>query len=242
MLDELNNWAKNQTCERFVAYFDIMGFKDTVSRSNHDEIKDTLSTFIDSISPEYLERVTKPLKVTYDKALIKQIIFSDSIILLTKDNSLESAASLIIHAQWFVYIAMLQTIPIPFKGAISYGLITADFDRSLYFGQPIIDAFNLQNELDLYGVIMHHTAEKYLLETKMIDSIKHVLNFYKIPMKSGKVNHYIVNPLILSAIPSEDPYKEIIANYYKQVSGIARHYVDNTSEFLKKLAGSSDSH
>ena len=35
---------------------------------------------------------------------------------------------------------------IPIKGAIAKGIMTADFNKSIYVGVPLIDAYNLQKE------------------------------------------------------------------------------------------------
>lgn len=233
---EVDKW-KDITCNRFITFIDIMGFKDFVARSTHEDVEKTLSQFIETFDTELITLMTKDQKVTFDESLVKPIIFSDSIILMTKDESLESAASLIIYTQWIVSMALLHTIP--FKGAIAFGLITADMDRSLYFGQPIIDSFQLQEELDIYGVVLHNTAEKYLLDKGYMNVVQNTMNNTKIPMKkSGKVTHYIVNPFIIEEPNShEEPYKNIIIEYYKKVSGSTRHYVDNTSEFLNWLVG-----
>lgn len=152
--------------------------------------------------------------------------------MISKDNSLESVATFMIYVQWFVNMALIAGIP--FKGAIAHGLFTSDIENSLYFGQPLIDAFHLQNDFELYGVIMHHTAEQYLIETKYMDNIKNLFNIYKVPMKHGQVNHYIINPYLSSPF-SDDVYKSLMIEYYKKVSGIPRQYVDNTYDFLKSF-------
>src|ERR1035437_3137770 len=98
MPGKLNNWD-DKTCDRFVAFMDIMGFKDNISRSKHEEIKDTLSPFIDMIDPGLLEALTKSRNIAYKKTAIKKIIFSDSIIFITENDLLEFVATLLIQTQ-----------------------------------------------------------------------------------------------------------------------------------------------
>jgi hypothetical protein len=49
---------------------------------------------------------------------------------------------------------------IPLKGAIAFGNFSANWDQSVFFGKPLIDAFELHNDLDMYCAILHSSAEK----------------------------------------------------------------------------------
>ena len=159
-------------------------------------------------------------------------MFSDSLLLISNDDSKSSAASIVGTIQWILEQATLKKIPI--KGAIAYGEQTADFDKSLHFGRPLIDAFDLQGELLLYGVVLHHTMEKYLIDGNLI-SILENKDIYKwpTPMKSGKVTHYIIDWINTAFKPKET--KETIPLLYCNVSGTPRKYVDNTFDFMNWL-------
>lgn len=75
MTDEIKN-LDNITLNRFVAFINIMGFTDTVSREEDQEkIRVKLLNLISSIKPESVEKVAVLLKVTYNKELIKTVIF-----------------------------------------------------------------------------------------------------------------------------------------------------------------------
>jgi hypothetical protein len=228
----------NPTCKRFVAFLDIMGFKDMVLREKHREIKNTLISFYPAIKiiKEMAEKrmvntsffPIRRYNNSTTRSVVFPVIFSDSILLVTNDNSERSAHKLLLYTSVILQRATINKIPL--KGAIAYGEFTAVLGKSLYFGKPLIDAYELQNELQLYGVIMHHTMEKQM--TNFIDNnlkVNDMVVRWPVPMKSGKINH-----LILDWIPSdENAYKNWVTELYNTVSGKPRIHVDNTLEFIR---------
>jgi hypothetical protein len=74
-----SNW--DITANRYVAYCDIIGFKDIVSRSPHDEIYELMKNINAQLrltsTIEWFEKSTE---------LIKTTTYSDSIIIYSKDD------------------------------------------------------------------------------------------------------------------------------------------------------------
>ena len=221
--------AWNNTCNRFVAFLDIMGFRDRVFRESHEDMMEMFVSLRPTIKT--IETFAKVASRSKKIAIVKPIIFSDSIILVSNDDSKNAFEWILFDSQWILYNAILQGIPI--KGAIAYGKQTADFKESLHFGKPLIDAYELQNELKLYGVVLHHTVEKSLNEFKVIDSFldTSVIKML-VPMKSGKITHYIVNWTQITTNKHFEPI-DLVTQLYNNVSGSPRKYVDNTMEFVR---------
>lgn len=223
MVKEYTKW-KN-TCKRFVAFLDIMGFKELVLRNSHEDVYKTLKSFRDSIDE------VEQSAITNEKNTVKVIIFSDSIILVSVDDLAESANDMLFHVSAVFFKAFEQGIPM--KGAIAYGEQTADFDNSLHFGGPLIDAYELQDELLLYGVVLHHTMEKRLIELEMIENCKGADIFkYPVPMKSGEINHYLVS---WDWFEKKEEAVKTVSAFYNNVSGNPRKYIDNTLDFTNWL-------
>lgn len=159
-------------CDRFVAFMDIMGFKERVFRDSHENVSKVM---------EEIRKQTRKIKKeaknklegrprgwdTFGKTAIIPVIFSDSIILFSSDKSKSAFEYLVFQTKRVMYHALKNNIPI--KGAIAYGEQTAAFKKSLYFGKPLIDAFELQKELFFYGVILHHTVQEYLVTNEWIE-------------------------------------------------------------------------
>ncbi len=60
------------------------------------------------------------------------------------------------------------------------------------------------------------------------NGLKDELEFYKVPLKSGKAYHYMLKPY------DKVMYLKNLRNLYSTVSGKPRQYIDNTIEFIEK--------
>jgi hypothetical protein len=220
------NWSP--TCNRFVAFLDIMGFKDLVSRQPHSVVYDKLNLFYSFIKPiEDLARNETNSDLASQQRKVRMVIFSDSIMLVSRDETEESANQILSDISYVTMCAIEAKIPL--TGAIAYGKQTADFPISLHFGQPLIDAYELQKQLQLYGTVLHHTTEQYLAELDILKKLENERIFmYAVPMKTGKIRHYIVDwGQLYPKLATE------FSQLYLSVSGKPRQYVDNTLEFVK---------
>ena len=160
---------------------------------------------------------------------VRPVLFSHSILLVSEDNSEGSFFETIVAVRWLMRGALLQAVPI--KGAIAFGTQTADFSQSLHFGRPLIDAYELQDELRLYAIALHHSAEQYLIKTGMLPRYltTRVLGKYMTPIKAGSVTHYLV--ACVDKLISEGKLIPLVSTLYETVSGSPRQYVDNTLEY-----------
>jgi hypothetical protein len=233
----------NVTCNRFVAFLDILGFKDRLQRDGHEKVGEMLESLRPAIKimEEMANRKLKNKRVKssskkntlYTPSFIFPVMFSDSIIGISSHDTYTSALQILTFTRFIMYQAIGAGIPI--KGAIAYGEFTADLDKSLYFGKPLIDAYELQNELQIYGVALHHTAEKYQAENDMIKEFKDFLIINRaVPMKSGSITHYILDWVSYYSDDEKDVLNAV-NELYKNVSGKPRMYVDNTLDFVREM-------
>ncbi len=239
-MEEKRDESKPYNC--FVAFLDIMGFKERLQRNGHGKVNkmfDSLLPTIEEIKKSLEKpRIKRTLKtpgeddiISYPSA-VTSVIFSDSIILITDDDSEISAMFLFHYVKRLLQKAFIDEVPVPLKGAIACGEMTAKPNKSIYFGQPLIDAFEFHKELKIYGVVLHYTCEKCLYELKNIEG-KGIVQ-YPVPMKSGKITHYIVD-WTEDLIKNEINPIDLVNKFYNNVSGKPRKYVDNTIEFLEWL-------
>ena len=190
----------NQIQKRFVVFLDIMGFKDRVARSSAETLYSELTDFnrditniINSTKKVQLDDLNQQSGVS-DIALdtkeegahdILLAQFSDSIVLFSSDNTRESLVAISNVAKRIMQSAMDREKPIPLKGALAEGNITCDMPKQLFFGQALIDAYLLEENVQYYGVAVHHSAEK-----SVMDYGGALFKDTLIPLKSGKINHY----------------------------------------------------
>lgn len=222
------------TCNRFIAFFDILGFKEMALRNSHEEMLNKLSLikhFKDNIIEGY--DCNQQLK---DKGNLKSFLFSDTIIAFTRSDSPIDAEIILSKCNHFIRMCLLNKIPI--KGVISFGKITIGWGNTMFFGQPIIDAYLLQEEMQMYGAILDFNAEKKWKEMEIENEKWNKIILYKTPTKNGKINHYCLkwtgDKVIQENIPSANN-RLIVEDIYTIVSGKPRIYVDNTLDFLDYL-------
>jgi hypothetical protein len=228
---EKQQWDK--TANRFVAFFDILGFKEMVSRNSHDAILKKLEQLSETVSDleshNYSIGMAEIIKSAVGET--KAITFSDSIVVYSKGDSLEDLNKIIIDAYWVISSSLEFNIPI--KAALSYGQITVDFENSLFFGQPIIDAFLLHEQLQIYAAVLDNHFEEKLATFNLTEKVSRNIHDYKTPFKTGKINHKIIGPPRNKKIVERNI--KAVKNISLTVSGGPRIYVDNTLDFLNSI-------
>jgi len=236
---ELKKLEKNwlPTAERFVVFIDLLGFKDLVLRNSHEKVYSIMSEL--SNLKEDLQEITggnENLDPKYHDKELYTTSFSDSIIIFSKDDSPESLNIISVTAA--VLIAEAIEKQIPMKGAIAHGLISVNKGKQIYFGQPIIDAYLIQEELSYFGIVAHNSIDHYLQNNRIDPLILSHFKDIKTPFKYGSITHNNIN--WFESISSDTKKRKIIFYSYmnglkKSTSGLPRRYVDNTIEVFDNI-------
>jgi hypothetical protein len=210
---------------RFLAYFDIMGFKDLVYRNNHQAVASIMDNLAGSIG--FLRSVGEDINEDDREAgikIIRPVMFSDSILFISEEGTVDDLTSIITVASYFLSEMFSSTIPV--KGALSYGKFTANFHESQFFGRPLIDAYLLAEDMHFYGGIFHHSIDKFMAENYIEHDLPTLISREQpAPMKNGNISH---NYLLWNNIHEKFNMHECISQFYNSVSGQSRKYVDNT--------------
>ena len=242
MMSKKNNDKWSITEKRFIAYFDILGFKDRVMRDEHEAIYEALASIDENTLHSFLE--TQEARNLFLDSGICITKFSDSIALFSKKDTVEDFILFLISTR-FLFSSFLKA-GFLMKGGMAYGNISLDKNKQLYFGQPIIDACLLQEEVDYIGVVAHNSIEEFQQKIgktnkKFYTASTQLLFEGKSPLKkSGLVTHLNLNwfpHLANKESNNNDTKKDIIAalkKYYLNVSGSPRRYIDNTIDFINK--------
>lgn len=219
------------TNRRYVCFLDIMGFKDMVATRKHSDIYEMMRKIVK------FQEINATVNWNDNPCLVKTTTYSDSIIIYSADDSSESLIHLICTVSGLTYD--LITEGIPFKGAIALGEMTCDTDNSIYFGQPLIDAFLLQEELHFYGIIVHGSAHKN------VEALNDVYVYeYCCPLKKGRASHLTITPMHL--VSSWDKGKGLklfkaVNNMKHITSGHLRVYIESTADYFTEVASSRKS-
>lgn len=225
---------ESKTKERFVAFLDVMGFKERVVSSEADELYDDFSKFKDQIIEEINKMKDGPDRLGGKEEgesnpsgmkpgpLIGISQFSDSIFLYTRDSTTECLKSLTEVVKKIFLIAIDYERPIPLRGAIAKGKMTCDSAKNVIFGPALIDAYQLEENVIYYGVVVHHTAEADVI------TYKDDYRMEKLPFRSGSIKHYELTWYKGNEVRVEERLKAIRLT----TSEAPRRYIDNTSEII----------
>lgn len=218
----------NVKTKRYVAFLDILGFKDYVMRNSIHAVYARLKT-LNALRPEEND----PDYELETSRRIKFYNFSDSIFIFSKDDEFVSLRHFLTYVKRVMRMALRKGIPL--KGAIAFGNIAVDVNHNVFCGQPIIDAYMLEEDLQYMGVVLHHTFEdEYFKFTdtqmkKASEWIKEVPT----PFKYGNRTHLNLDYRIAGSTTYD--LQEHVQNQRFFSSGDARKYVDNTLDMLKKF-------
>jgi len=176
------NWKP--TDNRFVAFLDILGFKDLVMRKSHEDIYQTLNQL--SKSKKLIEKATQLDSISKNLSDVEVYVvsFSDSIVIFSKNDSLENFNYFLLATRWFFTGAFSKQIPI--KGAMAHGEISLNKKEQIYFGQPIIDAYLMEEDVNYMGVVAHNSIDEYvsnIKDKKTLNRIEGILFEAKTPLK-----------------------------------------------------------
>lgn len=234
------NWKTTEN--RFVAFLDLLGFKDKVMRKSHDEIYNELNK-ISSFKKTLEKSVTEDIITKYfDDVDIYIVSFSDSIVLFSKNDSIDNFKFFTVALRSLFSKAIINKIAL--KGGIAHGMISVNKSEQIYFGQPIIDAFLIEEDVNYLGVVCHNSIDKFLTGLTHSEIISNSYKFVETPLKCGSINHYNLD-FYYNLIRENDKdstdeekieyIKNIYKSYYDTVSGSPRRYVDNSIKLLTKM-------
>ena len=268
-----------ETGKRFLAYFDVMGFKDFVYRNKHKAVKkrmDAISAIVKRIEEYELnnfskksddssileivnkinesensdildiseEDIKKAVDSVFDinSTIIHPVIFSDTVVLVSNSNKISDLFKILVMSSLFIKYLFEQKSPIPIKGAISYGEVTVDRNKNIIFGKPLIDAYELAEQINFYGAIAHNSFDSRILKLKKIDivsrkAVENILRLNttikKVHLKSGRITHRLILWNITN--DNQEHINNVIYKFLFTSSGSVRKYVDNSIELYKDI-------
>ncbi len=225
-------WKVTDT--RFVAFIDILGFKDKVMRDTHHHIYSQLSKI--SKTKRSIEKLAdnEEFMKQFGDSDVYIVNFSDSIVVFSKNDSFDNFIYFLTVVNYLFTDAIRNIIPL--KGGMAHGIISVNKADQIYFGQPIIDAYLIEEEVKYLGIIAHNSIDKYVNQNwhKINhDLFTKYLFETKTPLKSGIIEHLNINwfSMVSSSnvlIDQIEMVYTVLREFKNSVSGSSRIYIDNT--------------
>lgn len=135
-----------KTLEGFVAFLDVLGFQDLLQRD--ERLKEV---------GDYIEAVQRA--VSGGDGALQFTLFSDSVIINTRDNQDRSAERLFEACARIFGFLLLRHLPL--RGAISHGSFIRSDETgagTIVAGRPIVEAIRTEQRQDWAGVILAPSA------------------------------------------------------------------------------------
>jgi hypothetical protein len=228
--------------KRFVACLDICGFKNLIEKKSkelsEEESHAMIYKLLKNISSAR-EDIKKEVDLlsrlwAFANTDIYSVSFSDSYFVFSKNDDLSNFDQFINSVNKL--FAKFIDSSIPIKGTIAYGFTTINKSRQIYLGQPIVDAYLLEQKVEYYGVACHKSIDEYILENKM----HHNKNWfeYDTPFNSGNKNYINLNWFRYMKRDFGKNLKETIISRIKSCepkdSDKAKLFVDNTLKLFEE--------
>ncbi|HCG9584327.1 TPA: hypothetical protein ACF3XD_004549 [Vibrio parahaemolyticus] len=209
---------------RYIAFFDILGFKDLVFNNDHEALEGIYEHFskaahlsLANFQAQEGQIADNSISdVDMSKATVNSLIVSDSVIFWTDSDSPNDFIE-IIHASQLM-LAISFKIGVPVRGGISFGDFTFNEVRTnspqrnvltSCFGKALVEAYSIEALQEWSGCIVNQIAldhfstrvEHYqkMTQEKLVnlDLLKNykMLVEYEAPLKKPVKNYLVVNYL-----------------------------------------------
>ncbi len=208
---------------KFIAFIDVLGFKDLVENNSHDNLVNFYERLFSSSvavglakgQREFYTRDGKEYwQPKYSEISVNSLIVSDSIIIWTNDTNMKSFIDLIVTVK--ITMSHSFNIGFPLRGAIVEGNLSSfknvynsksDNSTNTLVGLGLVKAYKLEEEQDWSGCVIEDTCietfEKLIIshkeKTPDVATVNDLINTgliakYKVPFKSGPLKEkYVIN-------------------------------------------------
>lgn len=129
--------------ERWLCYFDLLGFSRVVNDHEIDEIIPTYEEVIYEIEALAGDRAHLPLSYSW---------FSDTFILFSRHGTDKEFAAIEQAGRLFFQKLILKDIPV--RGALTYGRLYSLVAKNIFVGPALIDAYKYGEAQDWIGFIL----------------------------------------------------------------------------------------
>lgn len=178
--------------KRMVAVCDILGFSKLVEENPLNQLIDNSLSFFrkalnyainhvpitsETSEPPSLEDLKKQNRVGF-------AWFSDTVLFYSITNEDKDCRILIETIAWLLF-ATMSSPNTRIRAGISYGDIFIDEKNEIYVGQPLIEAFKLEQDQDWSGGCLTDSAKNHIPKDAIEEFNWYLIHYY-VPLKSKR--------------------------------------------------------
>jgi len=217
--------------KRAIAYFDILGFKNRINNTPFDILSATYEKLIKNTDGEFAIMDG----IITNKQVCFRYVFSDSLFLVAKEDTEESFIDMLSYAWRMMQLFIASGFPL--RGAVTYGEIYANIEKSIFLGKAISEAVILEAQQDWIGAVVDlPVINRYEAIFKRDDILSIIMNvilpIHDVPFKDGTCKDYHVINWRQNMI-SEDGIKALFKN--EPFDENVQKKINNTLRFSKEV-------
>ncbi len=196
--------------ETFIAFFDILGFKEIVNNNNLTELKKLFEHLLrdtqTAVSGEtYLQMNASEIIPDLKNQKVNCLHISDSIVFWTNSNTEEDFKEIVSVCHSFYWRSLKTTFPL--RGCLTYGEIDfnpdtikiiggVNFYNYSLIGKGLVDAYQKADAIEFAGCLLDMQAIKQVQDKTINDLIyDQKICMYKVPFKTEFNYEHVFRPI-----------------------------------------------
>jgi hypothetical protein len=177
---------------RYVAHLDILGMSSIVAR-DHDEAWSMLSALVDARDKS--TNVSLEFKnfgrLIHVPEHVKAITFSDTILLLTLGDTEADLRAITIAVTQIFCSALYKRVPL--RAGVAKGIFYVNFERSMFAGPALIDAYHIGESAQWLGVGLSASVAGDAKALALTSGNSPVVVDWPVPTKCGVESQTVIN-------------------------------------------------
>ena len=231
----------------FVAFFDILGFKNMVEKNSHEELMEAYEFGLyesldtaEKMTNLVMGMITPPNEL--ESLKIQIYVISDSIIFIQNTLTQRGLLYIISYCRMLIGSAMADGIPI--RGGLSFGPVSIENKRgTTIVGLGLTKAYNLESKQQWAGGIVDKECFE-IVPKENEDLVNHLINNkknpiitkYNVPQKDGSVKEELaMDWTIYELIKSEEDIRASFSKHNKEINEDVEIKIKNTIDFYNNV-------
>jgi len=233
--------------ETFIAFFDVLGFKEFINNNELEEVKRLFEFLLRDTQTavageEYIQLNSGLVIPDLKQQKVNCLHISDSIVFWTNSNTEKDFEELVNVCYSFYWRSLQTTFPV--RGCLVYGEIdfrpfTIENANGITFynysliGKGLVDAYLKAESIEYAGCLLDSSAIKQV-DDKLINKLIYdqKICMYKVPFKTGESYEHVFRPI------KGDHNDVSFRNTAEQIKSLftyaSKADVNNLSENVKK--------